>query len=925
MIKRLRFAFSYAVRNLLRDRQRTVFALFSIAAGVATVVALRMLGLMITDALTANVRALIRGDIVLQAFAAPRLAFLSGANGDRPEFVISERNLPVIQSWAAANNADVTFSLKGDLTQAAVVRNERAGTPSFVQPYFIDPQSYPFYDTIRALEPSNVLLKDLFDGPDQVVLGKRIADQIGAKAGDTIRIGNAKALHTVKGIVADTAENSVNDPSGVFNFVFGFMYLDRAYVASFDLPTGSADRAFVRLPAGANSADLAANIRADWQLRLSNRQGGLRIQTAEDVLASNEFLSNLASRMILLLSLVALVIGGVGIVNTMLVSVNRRASEIAVLKTLGLKGGGVAQIFLIEAILIGAVGSLVGVVLGFLFSFVAQSFGEQAFGIALPWRFQVDPIILGLAMGVAITVIFSILPVLTAGQVRPGLVLRQGSLVLVRAGIIPSLISLIALIVGLGTLVDLIIGDPFSTFGLTSGNLPRGASRAVNRIQSIQLPLPPGILTVLLLFIAFIIILALTWVLVWLLGKLPNFRNPNLRLAIRGLTLHRGRTALSLLALIIGMTALSGTLIMSRSINELLYTTLSGPLGGNVVALPLLPLTDVVVRSRLDTTSGARGYRDIRIVNSDLRAINGKDARQLRNELRASDPALAESASFEFLFARLDFVIGTAVHKTPTRGKVVAGRLLTPEDSGKRVMTVPYDPLLERLGITVGSTLTYRVDGQTVTYGVVGLIAPEVSEGFLPFSLGDSATQVPLGSVPRATPFDIIIADVEPAAVRDAMAVTGAVPGVFVFDVSVFDSFLNRLFSQLAALPLLVAGLSLFAATVLIATTVSLATLERRRQIGILKALGVKRRQALSQLLTENGLVGLVGGIISVLPTLLILQLVPLLTENVIRLPIPVDLILMMLALSILITLFATLLTAWGAASEKPLTVLRYE
>jgi putative ABC transport system permease protein len=119
--------------------------------------------------------------------------------------------------------------------------------------------------------------------------------------------------------------------------------------------------------------------------------------------------------------------------------------------------------------------------------------------------------------------------------------------------------------------------------------------------------------------------------------------------------------------------------------------------------------------------------------------------------------------------------------------------------------------------------------------------------------------------------------------------------------------------------------LSLFAATVLIATTVSLATMERRRQIGILKALGVKRQQALNQLLIENGIVGLVGGLISILPTVLIILAVPAMTENLVKLPMPTDLILVMLALAVAITLAATLLTAWSAAGERPLNALRYE
>jgi ABC-type antimicrobial peptide transport system permease subunit len=93
----------------------------------------------------------------------------------------------------------------------------------------------------------------------------------------------------------------------------------------------------------------------------------------------------------------------------------------------------------------------------------------------------------------------------------------------------------------------------------------------------------------------------------------------------------------------------------------------------------------------------------------------------------------------------------------------------------------------------------------------------------------------------------------------------------------------------------------------------------------MLKAIGVSRWQALGQLLAENGIIGITGGIISLLPSLLILLLVPTLTQGIVTMPIPVDLVLLMLALSVLITIGATLVTAWGASGEKPLVALRYE
>src|SRR5215470_16742876 len=100
MLNRLRFALGYAFRNMWRDQQRTAFALFSIAAGVATVVALRMLGLMLTDALTSNVQAFLRGDIVIQgAFRGPTLSFTKQS----PVTPINGVIAGTLNKWAAQN------------------------------------------------------------------------------------------------------------------------------------------------------------------------------------------------------------------------------------------------------------------------------------------------------------------------------------------------------------------------------------------------------------------------------------------------------------------------------------------------------------------------------------------------------------------------------------------------------------------------------------------------------------------------------------------------------------------------------------------------------------------------------------------------------------------------------------------------------
>ncbi len=908
MIRRLRFTISYAANNLARDRQHTLFALFSIAAGVATVVALRMLGIMLTDALTSNAQALLRGDLTVESFSGG--IQIPGLQSTSNQMPFNPDNMAQVNAWAAKNHIDVTYATTGELMQAAAVHSGQAGRPGFVMAYFIDPKVYPFYDSIKAEDPPGVPLASLLDGPDQVVVARRIANELGLHVGDQIRVGAASALQTVKGIVPDYSETSFN---ALFKIVFGFVYIDQAHSQEFSLPAGSADIAYLRIPAGEDPNTVAQQISVEWPAspvgcRRGRNPTCWRVSTTTQTLQNNVIFTDLASRFMLLMSLVALVIGGVGIASTMMVSVNRRATEIATLKTLGLKSGSVSLLFLVEALISGIIGSIVGLGVGLLLSLLARSFGEQAFAITLPWRFSLDPLLLGLGLGVVMTVLFSILPTLIAGQVRPGLVLRQGVVPMTRIGCLAGIISLIILLVGVGLTSQAIIG------GALNNAFPPRFPRGLQFLEK----LPYGWIGTLVVFVLIVIILALIWFVVWLLGHLPSFRNPNLRIAIRALTQHRMRTSLSLLALIIGMTALSGTLIMARSITLVLHTSISELLGGNVIVLPLLPLTNTLTQGRLDTSSGVAGYREVRIFRSSLLAVNGDYNWQ--DHMVAPDDVNTQLAA-----AQVNALIGVRVHGNPPRGQLAAGRFLDDSDSGKYNIVIPNLPQLAPLGIQVGSTLTYDIAGNTHDFTVVGLVDPDPRAGLIPFSLGDSAAQVPLDIAPGTLPFDFTIATVQPDAINTVMASIGAVPGVFVFDLSVFDSIFNRLLTQLSALPLLVSGLSLFAAAVLIATTVSLATIERRRQIAILKALGVKRWQALNQLLLENGIVGLAGGIISLVPSLLIFAAMPVLTQGLVQLPIPVDLFVLMLIIAIAVTLVATLLTAWRASGEKPLEALRYE
>jgi ABC-type antimicrobial peptide transport system permease subunit len=123
---------------------------------------------------------------------------------------------------------------------------------------------------------------------------------------------------------------------------------------------------------------------------------------------------------------------------------------------------------------------------------------------------------------------------------------------------------------------------------------------------------------------------------------------------------------------------------------------------------------------------------------------------------------------------------------------------------------------------------------------------------------------------------------------------------------------------------IVIASLALLAGLVLIANAVALALLERRRELGILKAVGYTSRRVLGAVLLENGAIGVVG---SVLAMLLVAAATPLLGQAIYGAPfdVPLGIVLVVIPTSAVVCVLVAGGVAWGAARVRPLEVLRYE
>jgi putative ABC transport system permease protein len=110
---------------------------------------------------------------------------------------------------------------------------------------------------------------------------------------------------------------------------------------------------------------------------------------------------------------VSLVVGGIGIMNIMLVSVTERTREIGVRLALGALGREVMQQFLLEAILLSLLGGVLGAVLGSVASFVIARV------LNLPFALHWDIMLLALGFAALVGVVFGFLPARKAARFSP--------------------------------------------------------------------------------------------------------------------------------------------------------------------------------------------------------------------------------------------------------------------------------------------------------------------------------------------------------------------------------------------------------------------------------------------------------------------------------------------------------------------------
>jgi len=406
----------------------------------------------------------------------------------------------------------------------------------------------------------------------------------------------------------------------------------------------------------------------------------------------------------------------------------------------------------------------------------------------------------------------------------------------------------------------------------------------------------------------------------------PRSWKTSVMLAYRNLGRQRLRTTTTLTALFVGVFAIGLILILGQGIKDAVNSTLSTLFTHNVFVV-VSPNQKQTINNQLTHLQGIdSGKTQVNPLVPQVYPIfiNGQDINAILRNVRKGDKIDRRDIVGD-LTSIQGFDLNGGKNNLPSV-ILKTGRNLQVKDAGSNLVILNAELQMAPVNLRIGDTITVQsADGNTVKLlKVVGFYDNSTPSGNPNFAgmLADSKIVEQLGRSLTLEVFSLKVdADHVPALRKSLLQ---AVPAAVILSVVDIDTFVNQVLNNLIIMLTTVASLAMIAGLIIIANAVALAMLERRREIGILKSVGHTSRSILATVLIENGLVGLLGSLVAML---LVVGAVTALSKFVflVDLGIGPGLVTLIIAATSVVTMMVAMLVAWGAVRVRPLDVLRYE
>ena len=564
---------------------------------------------------------------------------------------------------------------------------------------------------------------------------------------------------------------------------------------------------------------------------------------------------------LLVFAAVALFVGAFIIFNTFSILVAQRTRELALMRALGASKGQVTRSVLLEAVVVGGIASAVGLGAG-----VGVAIGLQAlfgaFGAGLPSAspvIELRTVIAAFAVGIVITAVAALMPARRAAKVPPVAAMRDAATA--DRSLVKQTVAGAILAVG---------GAVAMTFGLTGSGLAVLGLGTVLAFLGVALLSPlvsrPVTGTVGLLF---------RRRLPGRLGRQNSLRNPR-------------RTASTAAALMIGLALVAAVGVLGSSLKDSVRKIASDAIGADYIVSPTAVGMDQTAFKAVQDTPG-------------VGEVTG---------LRGGEATIAGADEFPTSLNRA--ALGTTVDlsmKSGSVGDLAPGSTLISDD------------VADDKHLSVGSTVPVTwEDGQKGTLKVAGVyLSNQLIGNYL---VDDSAAvhfrqQLYFAALVKAAD------GTDAAALRGSLdQALASYPNLQVQNESEFVGDATKQIDQLVQFFQLLLALSVGIAILGIVNTLALSVLERTRELGLLRAVGMSRRQVKRMVRVESVLVAVFGGLLGLAVGVIfgVALQKALVSQGVTELSFPVT----QLALYLLLAAVAGMLAAWlPARRASKLNVLQ--
>ena len=217
---------------------------------------------------------------------------------------------------------------------------------------------------------------------------------------------------TVIGVMAEKGEGGLFTPDPDDRVLIPVTTAQRL------LGTNKIGSIYVSVNQGAN-ADLATNhIQRIFEVRFGDADA-VQVFSQQQILAAVGSVTGILTMLLGAIAGISLLVGGIGIMNIMLVSVTERTREIGVRKAVGARSRDILAQFLVESVIISLVGGAIGIALGMLGSAAISRLGNVPSVVSLSW------VAIAFGFAAAVGVFFGIYPAMQASRLDPIQALRH--------------------------------------------------------------------------------------------------------------------------------------------------------------------------------------------------------------------------------------------------------------------------------------------------------------------------------------------------------------------------------------------------------------------------------------------------------------------------------------------------------------------